>query len=353
MPRRTEQKEYLWVSELEEFVPSAHTNYITFCFLEKDLTLGTGRKIIEFLERLEEKNVPYLIDLKSLPRCIFDAKQRTKLNTFKAIQREILPKCSKCFLFLRKQCNGVDKKEVLQKRWTIFGSLSVHDVLHMCKFTNYPESEKLRLVLNSILDKMFELKSVNADILYWNYPKDTSEKCDYDFVFHFIEAKIQLREKDSLLNNSKLMTILENTYNKRKGEYIQKENLMPRDNRWTKLIIMMSWLGLLNEEEKALWIDKYASYKFTESEPKLPQAWNRVWVFTEALGVSNVNDLKKVSSVKFSEAKSLICSYVPTVQDLSKQNVFGEAKRVMLSKYWKIRSFCNKPFFDDLNDYLI
>lgn len=340
------------ISELERFIPSTRMNFINFSFSEEDLKLDTGRKIIEFLENLERKNVNYLIDLKSLPRCIFDVKQRNKLRKFKSIRKEFVDKCSNCFFLLRKECNGIEKKITLSKHPTVFDIFSIHDILTLTKGGSGGR-EELRCALNRVLNKMFDIKSKNADVLYWNYPRDISEKCDYDFIFHFIEAKINLRGEEELLGNQRLITILKNTYEEHKQEYIQKESLIPRDNRWTKLIIMMGWLNLLSKQEKEFWIEKYAYYKFTETEPKLPQAWNRVWVFTEGLGIHNINDLKKIKTIDFNKSKKIICSYIPTLQDTLEQNIFSETKNVMLSKYAKIRSFCNVSFFEELDSLLI
>lgn len=110
----------------------------------------------------------------------------------------------------------------------------------------------------------------------------------------------------------------------------------------------MNWLDLLKPEEKELWIKKYAYYKFNETEPKLPQAWNRIWALTNGFNIPNLNDLKKIKTINFQKAKKTICSYIPNIQDISEQNVFDEQKEVMLSKYITIRRFCNKSFFEEL-----
>lgn len=238
------------------------------------------------------------------------------------------------------------------KEYTIFDIFSVHEISSLVRNRKNLLEKELLIILNHILDKMFKIKSTNANVIYWDCPQNDARECDYDFVFHFVEAKLGLGKKEELIRNQDLITLIKNTYEKHKQEYVKKEKLVPRDNRWTKLIILMCWLDLLSKQGKRLWIEKYASYEFTESEPKLPQAWNRVWVFIQGLGISNVNDLKKIKTIDFPKAKSIICSYVPKLKDLSEQNVFNEAKNVMLSKYVKIRKFCNMPFFEEVESFL-
>lgn len=241
------------------------------------------------------------------------------------------------------------KDENQAKSRTIFDVFSTDIISHITSGVKKRMffNEELRITFNRVLDKMFKIKTSKIDKIYWDYPKTVID-CDYDFIFHFIEAKLCISKKEELVKDQKLIILLKNAYEEHRQFYTNKEELEPRDNRWTKLIIIMNWLDLLSKEEKEFWIKKYACYKYSETEPKLPQAWNRVWALTEGLGILNVDDLKKIKTINFSEAEERICSYVPDVQDIFEQNVFNERDTVMLNKYVLIRKFCNKPFFKEI-----
>ena len=199
---------------------------------------------------------------------------------------------------------------------------------------------------------MFEIKSRNADIIFWDYPKRLSDELDYDFIYHYIEVKKNLKKLDEITKNKKIIKIIMDTYKKYSSHYLNKDYIEPRDNRWVKLIIIMNWLNLFNQDQKKMLIRKFANYKFTEDEPKLPQAWNRVWAFTLGLDIRNINCLKDYFIKEFDQIKENIKSYIPTLDDVFHQNIFGEGRIVMLDKYFLIRNFCNEPVFEELFDLI-
>lgn len=352
MARWIDNGKNLFVNDLNLFVPTYKRNNLSFSFLENDLNLETGKKILDFLEKLRQRGVHYTLDISALPKCIFNSEQRETLKSFKKPEEKIT-KCLRCISFLRKECKGIAEGNIEPEEETVFDFFTIDCLPYFAvrKDSSQICAEEIKVITNRILDKMFEVKSSNAEVIFWDYPGN-HKVCDYDFMFHFIEAKLVLGKKDDLLKNKKLISLVKRTYEERKSLYMEKEELVPRDNRWTKLIIMMNRLDLLSKEGREFWIKKYAYYRFSESEPKMPQAWNRVWVFTEGLGIINIGDLKNVKGIDFDKAKKIICSYVPELWDVFGQNVFNEPKGIMLNKYVRIRNFCNQPLFKEI-EYLL
>ncbi len=325
------------ISEIDRFFPTYKDNPIFFCFRKEELIPETGEKIIGFLKKLEKQGVKYHVINESLPRCIFYPKNIKSFRDFRIEKRKILARCNGCIYLRRKECEGINEFPETGTN-TIFDALSIHDILSLSRIVKYED-------LNPIIDEMFKVKTVNTDEIFWDYPENVTQ-CDYDFIFHYVECKMRFKRQKEMSKNYKLRSMVLNAYEKRKKEYLDKKSLVPRDNRWTKLIIILNWLGL--NPEKDVWIKKFATYRYSEDEPKMPQAWNRVWAFTKGLDIRNINDLKMAKNINFSESKKIINSYVPKLNDVFEQNVFNESRHIMLSKYVAIRKFSNMPLFREI-----
>jgi len=188
--------------------------------------------------------------------------------------------------------------------------------------------------INAILDQKFQVLCKDAKAIDFEF-----QGCDFDDFTHYIEAKINLGKKSELLESKDIIFLLNKTYFEHKTDFINKDNLLPNDNRWNHIMMAVNSLDMLSDDEKTFWISKYSHLKLSEDEPKIPQVWNRVWMF-RILGVDNVSELKKFSS-NFSETNQTICGYIPTILDLKSENVFNEEETTMFSKYLLIKNFCN------------
>lgn len=189
--------------------------------------------------------------------------------------------------------------------------------------------------INAILDQKFQALCKNAKTIDFEF-----QGCDFDSFAHYIEAKVNLGKKSELLGNKEVIFLLNKTYFEHKADFVNKTSLAPNDNRWNHILMAMNSLDMLDSEEKSFWIVQYSHFKLSEGEPKLPQVWNRIWMF-ELLDVSNVSSLAKFSNSNFSEINQTVCGYIPKIADLKNENVFGEGEATMFSKYLAIKEFCN------------
>jgi len=201
--------------------------------------------------------------------------------------------------------------------------------------------------INKILDQKFQAKKcLESERIRLSCSHETSPNiCDVGSFTHYIEAKILLGKKDELLKNEKIISIINNTYNNNKAFYANKTILNPSDNVWVHMILAMKLLDLLNQKEKDFWVIKYANSKIDENFPKVPQQWNRIWIF-RTFNIYDVYTLAEEYNLNISEIEDNICSYVPPLDDYYKENIFKESNITMLNKYNIIKTFCNSSLND-------
>jgi hypothetical protein len=332
------------LNDLNSYIHFYHKDILTINYTKKDLNNLSVKKVFSFIINLKKKKGKFKLTSDSFPPCIF-SRSNSLIKEVSFKDKDIVDNsCKTCIYFRRKECNGElileDKTDYVKKKKFI-GSISVHDIPYLSQRLNNDE----KVILNNLLNKWFIEYSHDLKEIFWDYPSNLLERCNYDFMFHFIEGKIKLNKKTELLLNKRVIMLIKKTYDIHKDEYIKKRFLVPRDNRWTKLIIMMCWLDIFSEKERLFWIKKYSYYLYSEDEAKFPQAWNRVWALVYGLGINNLNDLKKIKGVNFNKAKKIILSYIPKYYESETENCFSESQQVMIFKYISIKKFCNIPLF--------
>jgi hypothetical protein len=340
---------YLTLCDLNDYTSPSIRDTLYLC-TAPDPSGASGNRIRKFIEHLDKRGARYSLVEESIPDELFADDDRSFIRRWKTIELRKPADTSRCRsaadIIGRSYQEAKDEAE--REDRMLFGVFQIHTI---CSLTPVLRSDRFPGALttfNRMLDTMFDHKSRGVTTISWERTKDYAKECDYDFVFHYIENKINLGKGQELLANPHLCTIVKNTYDEKREEYLAKNDLEPRDNRWTKLIIMMSQLRLL--EEKELWIRKYASYQYSSKYPLFPQAWNRVWAFTRGLGIRTLSDLEGIDGIDIKEARNTICTYIPMIKDAFRQNIFNESREIVLSKYFMIRTFCELSITDEIDE---
>jgi hypothetical protein len=342
---------YLPLSLLEVFRPNYRFNMIYFIFDQGPPEASDAPKIVRFLETLDKNRARYCVISESLPLNIFSGRDEIFMKNLKQRATDATLKDPQ-YLPVHQVVEKIYRLTAQEgsEHAGIFEYISSHTLLPtiMRRIGENSLSETAD-EFNAVLDVMFSAKAKGSDELYWDNLMQTSRVLGYDFAFHYIENKMFLGRKDEIQRNTRLINAVQRTYERRKEYYDAKTHLEPRDNRWAKLIIMMSWLGILRDREH--WIKKYSSYEFMRDEQLFPQAWNRVWALTYGLGITRISDLQKLLYIDYPKVHAIISSYIPQPDDMLEQNYFTEANPVMIDKYLRIRRFLELPMFTELLEF--
>lgn len=222
--------------------------------------------------------------------------------------------------------------------------LSIPDIWHNLIERNPFIPEIRENELNKILDQKFEqLKCLEAETIDMNYRNPyLSKVCNFDIFSHYVDTKVALGMKSELLENEKLISILNRTYNHYKSFYANKDKLSPYDNKWNHIMNSVIALDLLTEEEMEFWTIKYISFELDENQPKVPQIWNRIWMF-DSLGFHNIYDLAEKYNLNLTYVNESICNYILPIDTYKKEDLFREGDKIMFFKYMSFKNFCAIP----------
>ena len=228
-------------------------------------------------------------------------------------------------------------------------SISIPDALTLINLDPTFRTDAIRRdTINSILDQNF--KSMNCqNIESFNF--DSLKYCNMDYFIHYVEAKSKLGMASEILENKKIVDILNKTYHNYKPIYANNTGLHIHDNIFNHVMLAMVPLGMISEDEKDFWIVKYSSLELNDYEIKLPQVWNRIWMF-RILGVNDVYSLIEDYDLNSSQTMKNVCGYIPPLSAYKYENYFRETSSHMLYKYFIVQSFCNVSMTPEDYDFL-
>jgi hypothetical protein len=254
--------------ELDNFViyvDDGAVNDIRIIYNEKHLNFKNGLKVIKYLQKLKKQKIKFIINEESLKPCLFKKKDKQNIKkNYKISENKISKKCFYCE-FYKKECFG-NKGEAFRGKVSKLEDISFDHLYAILR------SEKLnKEFIEKIIDSKLKKVLANNDEIIWGYLNFKGKVLDYDYLFHCIELYKKIGQLKKLKGNLKLIKLIKECYQKRKKDYILKQKFHPRDNRWSKLICILKWLGLLDKKEQEFWIKKYIEMKYDKSKPLFPQ----------------------------------------------------------------------------------
>lgn len=200
---------------------------------------------------------------------------------------------------------------------------------------NYDNAELLELYQQKYID----CGCHEANLINMSYHDPYKNcVCDFDIVWHYIEGNIALDNME-IQDDAGLIELLNRSY----VHYFSRFNvsiMSPYMNRWNHQLASMYYMGILDDEEKIFWVERYACMEYSDDD-LFSQQWNKIWLF-HLFGIYSREQLNS-KGIANSTIDSKVC--LIDEQDYSR-NIWSERQTVMFLKKVNIKRFCNFPIDD-------
>ena len=206
----------------------------------------------------------------------------------------------------------------------------------IASFESMPESAQ---AISRVMRLSLKKKIANTSTIAWHKMDSSGKLLDYDSAYHFVDIYRKLGLLSQILKNKKFLQLIENCYKKHKRFYASKKLMSPDDNKWSKILCIMSWTGILTKHDRVFWTGKIATIPYDLEKPIFPQCWNKIWALRLGFDINNVDEIKPKRGKTALLQKRMLVSYVPTLKDAFREDIFKEGFFVMLWKYRLIAGF--------------